>query len=190
MPVIRSRPHRRRSRLTHRSAAAAAAVIAIAALAACSSSSPSASPAAGSASADGASGTLNWEWELPTSWDPVTSSAGWDMHALGLVYASVTTLNPAGDAEPGLASSWKYAPDGKSVTFTLRPGLKFSDGTPLTATDVKENIDRGQTQQNSTVAAEAVGHLQGHREQPDQLHAGPGPGRLPGALTCSRARTG
>lgn len=153
MPVIRPRPHGRRSRLTRRSAVAAASVIALAALAACSSSSPSTS-SAGSASAAGASGTLNWEWELPTSWDPVTSSAGWDMHALGLVYASVTTLNPAGDAEPGLASSWKYTPDGKSVTFTLRPGLKFSDGTPLTATDVKENIVRGQTQQNSTVAAE------------------------------------
>jgi peptide/nickel transport system substrate-binding protein len=154
MPVIRSRPHGLRSRLTRRSAAAAASVIAIAALAACGSSSPSGSSAAGSASAGGASGTVNWEWKLPTSWDPVTSSAGWDMHALGLVYASVTTLNPAGNVKPGLASSWKYAPDGKSVTFTLRPGLKFSDGTPLTATAVKENLTRGQTQQNSTVAAE------------------------------------
>ena len=107
-----------------------------------------------SASASGASGTLNWEWALPTSWDPVTSSAGWDMHDLGLVYASITTLNPAGTAVPGLASSWKYASDGKSVTFTLRPGLKFSDGAPLTATSVKENLDRGQTQGNSTVASE------------------------------------
>ena len=158
MTVIRPRPRGLlRSRLTYRGAAAAASVVAIAALAACGSSSPSGSAAAGSgsaAAASGASGTLNWEWELPTSWDPVTSSAGWDMHVLGLVYASVTTLNPAGDAIPGLASSWKYAADGKSVTFTLRPGLKFSDGDPLTATSVKENIERGLTQSNSTVASE------------------------------------
>jgi ABC-type transport system substrate-binding protein len=158
MPVIRSRPYGLlRSRLTRQSVAAASAVVAMAALAACGSSSPNGSSAAGSgsaAAAGGASGTLNWEWKLPTSWDPVTSTAGWDMHALGLVYASITTLNPAGNVEPGLASSWKYAPDGKSVTFTLRPGLKFSDGTPLTATAVRENIVRGQTQQNSTVAAE------------------------------------
>jgi peptide/nickel transport system substrate-binding protein len=156
MPVTRPRPRGLlRSRLTRLSAAAASAV-AIAALAACSSS-PSGSSAAGpgsAATAGGASGTLNWEWALPTSWDPVTSTAGWDMHVLGLVYASITTLNPAGDVQPGLASSWKYAPDGKSVTFTLRPGLKFSDGTPLDATAVKENIARGQGQQNSTVAAE------------------------------------
>jgi peptide/nickel transport system substrate-binding protein len=76
------------------------------------------------------------------------------MHVLGLVYASITTLNPAGDVAPGLATSWKYAPDGKSVTFQLRPGLKFSDGTPLNAQAVEENIVRGQTQSNSTVASE------------------------------------
>ena len=102
----------------------------------------------------GASGTLNWEWELPTSWDPVTSSAGWDMHVLGLVYASITTLDPAGNPGPGLATSWKYAPTGKSVTFTLRPDLKFTDGTPLDAQAVQENIERGLTQHNSNIASE------------------------------------
>ena len=104
--------------------AAAAAGIVIAAVAACGSSSGG-STAAGTADAAagaGASGTLNWEWELPTSWDPVTSSAGWDMHALGLVYASITTLDPKGTVEAGLASSWQYAANGKSVTFQLRPG--------------------------------------------------------------------
>ncbi len=158
MPVIRSRPRGLlRPRLTYRSAAAAASIAAVAALAACGSGSASGSAAAGAGpagAAGGASGTLNWEWELPTSWDPVTSSAGWDMHVLGLVYASVTTLNARGDVQPGLASSWKYAADGKSVTFTLRPGLKFSDGSPLTATSVQQNIQRGLTQSNSTVAAE------------------------------------
>jgi ABC-type transport system substrate-binding protein len=153
MPVIRSRPRGLlRSRLTYQSAAVAACIVGITALAACGSGSPSESAAV--AAASGASGTLNWEWELPTSWDPVTSSAGWDMHVLGLVYASITTLNAKGDVQPGLASSWKYAADGKSVTFTLRPGLKFSDGSPLTATSVKENIQRGLTQSNSTVASE------------------------------------
>ena len=144
-----------RPRLTYRSAAAAAAaVVAISALAACGSASGGSSGSGSSAGGAGASGTLNWEWQLPTSWDPVTSSAGWDMHVLGLVYASLTTLNAAGDVGPGLASSWTYAADGKSVIFQLRPGLTFSDGTPLNAQAVKENIDRGQTQGNSTVSSE------------------------------------
>lgn len=111
--------------------------------------------AAGAATAkSGASGTLNWEWELPTSWDPVTSSAGWDVHVLGLVYASITSLSAAGNVQPGLASSWTYAPNGQSVTFTLRPHLTFTDGTPLNAEAVKQNIDRAQTQANSNIASE------------------------------------
>ena len=72
--------------------------------------------------------------------------------------ASCTRRSPPsirpGDVEPGLAESWKYAANGKSVTFTLRPGLKFSDGTPLNAEAVKENIERGITQANSTIASE------------------------------------
>jgi peptide/nickel transport system substrate-binding protein len=155
MSVRRLRPRGPyRSRLTYRSAAAAAAVVAISALAACGSATSGSGGSGASSTASGASGTLNWEWTLPTSWDPVTSSAGWDMHALGLVYASITTLNPAGNVVPGLATSWKYAPDGKSVTFQLRPGLKFTDGTPLDAQAVKQNIVRGQTQANSNIASE------------------------------------
>jgi ABC-type transport system substrate-binding protein len=139
-----------RLRAVRRSFAAVIAVItASLVVAACSSSSST--PAA---LTSGVSGTLNWEWELPTSWDPVTSSAGWDVHVLGLVYASITTLDPAGDVVPGLATSWTYAADGKSVTFQLRPDLKFTDGTPLNAEAVKENLDRGQTQANSTIASE------------------------------------
>ena len=141
-----------RPRAVRKGVMLAAALAVSLAAAACGSSSPTTSSAA--LANAGASGTLNWEWELPTSWDPVTSSAGWDMHVLGLVYASITTLDPAGNPGPGLATSWTYAPSGRSVTFTLRPGLKYTDGTPLDAQSVKENIDRGQTQQNSTVASE------------------------------------
>lgn len=38
--------------------------------------------------------------------------------------------------EPGLAESWEYDPEGPSWSFTLRDGLVFSDGTPLTSADV------------------------------------------------------
>ena len=115
---------------------------------------PTSSATGGPTKAGGGSGTLNWEWQLPTSWDPVTSTAGWDVHVLSLVYAAITRLNPNGSAGPGLAKSWTYAKGGRQVTFTLRPGLTFSDGTPLTASVVKQNIERGQHQANSTVASE------------------------------------
>src|ERR1700728_738117 len=144
-----------RPRTAYRIAAAAAALVTISAVAACGSGGSAATgTGAAGAGGPGASGTLNWEGAPATALDPVTSSAGWDMHALGLVYASITTLDPKGTVEAGLASSWTYASNGKSVTFKLRPGLKFTDGTALDATAVKENIVRGQTQANSTEASE------------------------------------
>jgi peptide/nickel transport system substrate-binding protein len=96
-----------------------------------------------------APGTLTWGFNLPTSWDPVTSSTGNDINTVSLVYASLTRLDAKGDAGPGLAQSWKYNADGTAVTFTLRPGLTFTDGTPLNADAVKQSLLRGKTQQNS-----------------------------------------
>jgi peptide/nickel transport system substrate-binding protein len=84
--------------------------------------------------AGGTNGTLKWGWALPTSWDPVTSSAGWDVHVLSLTYAALTRLDEKGDPVPALAESWKYDTTGSSVTFTLRKGLTFSDGTVLNVT--------------------------------------------------------
>jgi peptide/nickel transport system substrate-binding protein len=43
---------------------------------------------------------------------------------------------------PGLATGYKVSDDGKEYTVKLRKGLKFSNGTPLTASVVKWNIDR------------------------------------------------
>src|SRR5690242_15957413 len=43
---------------------------------------------------------------------------------------------------PQLALSWETAPDAKAVTFRLRPGVKFSDGTEMDAAAVALNLDR------------------------------------------------
>jgi peptide/nickel transport system substrate-binding protein len=114
--------------------------------------------ACGSGGVAGAGGTtadtLKWGWDLPTSWDPVTSSAGWDVHALSLVYAGLTQHDEQGNAVPALAESWKYGDKGRRVTFRLRPGLKFSDGTALDATAVKKNIERGRDAPKSLIAAQ------------------------------------
>jgi peptide/nickel transport system substrate-binding protein len=44
--------------------------------------------------------------------------------------------------EPRLAESWSVSPDGKTLTFRLRAGLRFSDGTVLTARDAAWSIRR------------------------------------------------
>ena len=48
---------------------------------------------------------------------------------------------------PGLAESWKISDDGLTVTYTLREGLKWSDGQPLTAEDVAYTINRSRDEE-------------------------------------------
>jgi ABC-type transport system substrate-binding protein len=43
---------------------------------------------------------------------------------------------------PWLADSWDIAPDGKSITFRLHPGIKFHDGTDFNADAVKYNLEQ------------------------------------------------
>ena len=44
--------------------------------------------------------------------------------------------------DPELATSWKISKDGRTITFTLRPGVKFSDGTPFSADDVAYTVQQ------------------------------------------------
>jgi peptide/nickel transport system substrate-binding protein len=109
----------------------------------------------GASTADSASGgskTIKWAWQLPTTWDPVTSSAGSDVQMLALAYDPLTALDEQGNAVPWLAESWAYDEAGTSVTFTLRPGLTFSDGKPIDAAAVAASIERGRTQDGSLIA--------------------------------------
>ncbi len=52
------------------------------------------------------------------------------------MYESLTAFDASLVLQPALAASWTTSDAGKRIEFTLRPGLTFSDGTPLTATDV------------------------------------------------------
>ena len=55
----------------------------------------------------------------------------------GLTYEGLITENPiTGKKEPTLAESWTVSEDNKIIIFTLREGLKWSDGQPLTSEDV------------------------------------------------------
>src|SRR6266536_940494 len=53
-----------------------------------------------------------------------------------------TVTNDGKGVRPQLATSYKISPDKKTYTFKLRSGVKFSDGKPLTSTDVKFSIDQ------------------------------------------------
>ena len=66
------------------------------------------------------------------------------------LYERLVKLSADGKTvEPELATSWTLAPDGKSATFVLRDGVKFSDGSPLTAEDVVFSLTRAIDQKGS-----------------------------------------
>ena len=53
-----------------------------------------------------------------------------------------TVTNDGKNVRPYLATSYTISADKKTYTFTLRPGVKFSDGKPMTSADVKFSIDQ------------------------------------------------
>lgn len=85
----------------------------------------------------------------PTSFpdlDPATSFSN-DGAVLANVYEGLARYIPATDTEeakiePLLATGWDVSTDGKTWTFTLRDGVKFHDGSPLTSEAVKGSIER------------------------------------------------
>jgi peptide/nickel transport system substrate-binding protein len=79
----------------------------------------------------------------PLSLDPVVPSDNGSIYVLAQVCESLLLADDTGKGlVPGLAESWETAPDGLSVTYKLRDGVKFSDGTPMTADDVVFSLQR------------------------------------------------
>lgn len=60
---------------------------------------------------------------------------------LGHVVESLVALKSDMSVAPMLADSWTISPDGKTYTFTLRQGVTFHDGAPMTSADVKWSYD-------------------------------------------------
>ncbi|MFB2918015.1 nickel ABC transporter substrate-binding protein [Aerosakkonema funiforme] len=62
--------------------------------------------------------------------------------ALDLVYEPLVRYLQDGSIAPALAKSWKLSDDGKTLTFQLREGVTFHDGTPFDAEAAKWNLQR------------------------------------------------
>ena len=125
-------------RRTIRAGAVLAAGLLAAALAACGGSSPS----SGSGSASGPSGTLTISNEQGTLWtcsfNPFNPSNLAQGVTFGQVYEPLAFVNTlqSGKATPWLATAWAWSDGNKMLTFTIRNGVKWNDGTPMTAADV------------------------------------------------------
>jgi len=69
----------------------------------------------------------------PDIFDPQKSSFVNEIGVLTKVYEGLTTLNTKLETVPGAADKWEYNEDATVLTFHIRDGLKYSDGTMLNA---------------------------------------------------------
>jgi oligopeptide transport system substrate-binding protein len=77
-----------------------------------------------------------------STFDPAKATDFNSAAAIETVFTGLVSEDDNLNIHPQLAASWTQSADKLSWTFTLKPGLKFSDGTPLTSKDVAYSIDR------------------------------------------------
>src|SRR5438094_4978746 len=88
--------------------------------------------------------TMAWHVTIAPSWfDPSTAPP--QITPFGILYALHDALvrpYPGQKMGPSLAESWRESPDGKTYEFRLRAGLRFHNGDPVTAEDVRFSFER------------------------------------------------
>jgi oligopeptide transport system substrate-binding protein len=79
---------------------------------------------------------------FPDALNPQTSSFSQEIAPLSLNYEGLTGLDKDLQTVPAAAESWEYNDDATEITFKLRDGLTYSDGSPLTAQDFVNAVRR------------------------------------------------
>jgi peptide/nickel transport system substrate-binding protein len=99
--------------------------------------------AGASAQAPVRGGTLRVGW-IPgaKTLDPHLSVQFPERFVIYMICNTLVGLDRSFNVVPELARAWQISPDGKRATFQLQPGVKFHDGTDLTAEAVKWNLER------------------------------------------------
>ena len=74
--------------------------------------------------------------------DPQKSGNVFEIGVLALAYEGLTRLDTNQETVPAAAESWEYNDDATQITFKLREGLTYSDGSPLTAENFRYAVER------------------------------------------------
>ncbi|WP_244211303.1 ABC transporter substrate-binding protein, partial [Amycolatopsis kentuckyensis] len=119
--------------------------------------------AGSSASVSAGPGTLSVGFTAePANFDFTrTDGAAIPQALLYNVYEGLVKLDAQGKVVPLLARSWTISPDRKTYDFKLRDGVKFSNGAPFTAEDVKFSLMRVKTDWTISIKAtmDVVDHV-------------------------------
>ncbi|MBM3959915.1 MAG: peptide ABC transporter substrate-binding protein [SAR202 cluster bacterium] len=110
-------------------------------------------------------GVLKRLWADPPTLDPHQVSDTTSASIIVEIFSGLVRLNSDLKIEPDLAESYTASPDGKTYEFKLRSGLKFSNGSPLTAADFKWSFQRAaHPRTESSVAELYLGDILGIQE--------------------------
>ncbi|HVB63824.1 MAG TPA: ABC transporter substrate-binding protein [Nitrolancea sp.] len=92
-------------------------------------------------------GTLTWAYpSSPQKLDPVWSQALVDETVMvPMIEALARATRDGSGVEPAVAQKWDVTPDGLTYTFNLRPGVKFHDGSTVTAADAVASLTRNKS---------------------------------------------
>lgn len=98
---------------------------------------------------------------FPEMLDPQKSSFVGEIAVLKLAYEGLTRLDGELNTVPAAAESWAYNDDATQLTFTLRDGLKYSDGSPLNAErfaySIRRNVDPTTAGEYAAITDEILG---------------------------------
>ena len=108
-----------------------------------------AQPAGAAAPTPTRGGTLVFARQVDSQFlDPVHTTQNADIWLSLNLYDTLVLASADGKGvEPGLATAYTTSEDGKTVTFTLRPGIKFADGSAIQPSDVKWSLDRARNKE-------------------------------------------
>ncbi|MCF6306040.1 MAG: ABC transporter substrate-binding protein, partial [Rhodobacteraceae bacterium] len=83
----------------------------------------------------------------PPHLDPTAGAAGAIDNVVYInIYEGLTEFAPDGSVIPALAQSWDISEDGLTYTFALQSGVKFHDGSDMTASDVVWSLNRARAE--------------------------------------------
>lgn len=104
--------------------------------------------------------TIGIPQDLEESLDPHKAVAAGTKEILFNIFEGLVKPDSDGNLNPAVASDVVISPDGKVYTFTLREGVKFHDGSFVTAEDVKYSIDRCADADNGSLLVPAFSNIE------------------------------
>ncbi|MCG2802069.1 MAG: ABC transporter substrate-binding protein [Cellulomonas sp.] len=142
-----------------RAGAATAGALALVLLAGCTSSTSTAPDATASATPKAGGNLVIGVTSDPDTLDPWKATQFQAVNVLQNLYGTLTEFDQNLAVVPGLATSWDVSGDGLTVTFHLRDGVTFADGSAFDSADVVYSLTKIKDEATAAVARASLGSM-------------------------------